>query len=249
MKKLFMRAGLAAGTLGLIIAGAAAFSAFEAHVVNVTATISNATDISTSEITFGNVFPQEILHNPITLSLSSSFLSASNTRASIVDYVLKQKPKCMATDPANAVQFAQVVDVPGAEGGPVTFTCPAGYTEMPLLCPYLSKTSPTQGDTSVPSFHGTTDLASWTDAVSMATEASGQLSTTGATSTTWDIDLHTPCFKGECAQDWDSFVTTANPAVNENASITPEYYEADPADQNVPMGCDLWYEVSGIGQP
>lgn len=38
MKKYLVRAGVAVGTLGLVVAGAAAFSAFEAHVVNVTAT-------------------------------------------------------------------------------------------------------------------------------------------------------------------------------------------------------------------
>ena len=236
MKKILFRAGAALVTLGIVAGGAAAFSAFEAHVVNVTATIENATDISTSQISMGNVFPQEILHNPVTLSLSSSFLSSDNTRATNVDYVIKQKPKCMADDSENPVQFAQVSD--NADG---TFVCPDGYTAMPLLCPYLSKTSPTPGDTSVPSFHGPTDLADWTDAVSTETEATGHLSLTGATSTTWDIDLHTPCFKGECSQDWPSFVTTANPNVTD-----PTVYEADPSLQGQMMGCDLWYEVNGI---
>jgi hypothetical protein len=243
-KKFLFRGGMFLGTLGLVVAGAAAFSAFEAHVVNVTATINNATDISTQAITFGNVFPQEILHNPVTLSLSTSFLSQSNTGASSVDYVLKQKPKCMATDPANPVQFAQVLDVTNPDTKAVTFTCPTGYNAMPLLCPYLSKTSPTAGDTSVLSFHGPTALTDWTDAVSVANQATGHLSIGGTQSTTWDIDLHTPCFKTECAQDWASFVTTANPAVTDPAVIAG--YESDPANKGVAMGCDLWYEVSGI---
>ncbi|MDR3643413.1 MAG: hypothetical protein P4L74_07385 [Candidatus Doudnabacteria bacterium] len=244
MKKLFMRAGLATGTLGLIIAGAAAFSAFEAHVVNVTATISNATDITTSAITFGNVFPQEILHNPVTLALSSSFLSQSNTRATSVDYVIKQKPKCALIPgiTGDLPPYAEVAD--NSDG---TFVCPTGYQAMPLLCPYLSKTSPTEGDTSVPSFHGPTDLASWTDAVSVATEATGHL-TAANPSTTWDIDLHTPCFSGECAQDWNSFVTGANPAVTTTSQpYNTAYYQASSTYQGLPMGCDLWYEVSGIG--
>jgi hypothetical protein len=247
MKKLLMRAGLAAGTLGLVLAGAAAFSAFEAHVVNVTATINNATDITTSQILFGNVFPQEILHNPVTLSLSTSFLSAGNTRANSVNYVIKQKPKCMGmVGTATAGLFAQVVDVSGTTG-PVTFACPTGYVVMPLLCPYLSKTSPTAGDTSVLPFHGPTDLTSWTDSVSSSTEAVGHLSVAGAHSTTWDIDLHTPCFKGQCAQDWDSFVTGANSAVTTTSQpYNTTYYQASSTLAGMPMGCDLWYELTGV---
>lgn len=244
MKKLLIRSGLAVGTLGVILAGAAAFSAFEAHVVNVTATIENATDITTSEITFGNVFPEEVLHSPVTLSLSDSFTSANNTNAQAVDYFIKQKPKCMGIpQTSTSGLFAQVTDVPPAQaGGPITFACPSGYTMMPLLCPYVSKTSPRETDTNVPSFHGPTDLASWTDAVSDQTEAIGHLSKPNALSTTWDIDLHTPCFKGECAQDWDSYVHGVNPNV-----IDPTVYEADPKLQGQAMGCDLWFELYNVG--
>jgi hypothetical protein len=235
MKKLLMRAGLAAGTLGLVLAGAAAFSAFEAHVVNVTATINNATDISTSELTFGNVFPEEILHNPVTLSLSTSFTSTANTRATNVDYVIKQKPKCKLITPNTALPtYAQVT-----ENADHTFVCPGGYQAMPLLCPYLSKTSPNATDTSVPSFHG--PLTGWTDTTSNTYAAVGHLTKTNP-STTWDIDLHTPCFQGECAQDWASYVHTAN------ATADPNAYMADPANQNVQMGCDLWYELTGVNQ-
>jgi hypothetical protein len=241
MKKLLYRTGAVVGTIGIILAGAAAFSAFEAHVVNVTATISNATEISTSALSFGNVFPQEILHNPVTLSLSSSFLSTDNTRATNVDYVIKQKPKCKANDPANQNQYAQVVDVPGISDSPATFACPVGYTAMPLLCPYLSKTSDKATDTNVTSFHGPTDLTSWTDAISEQFAAVGHLSKPGQISTTWDIDLHTPCFRGQCSQDWPAYVHTANPNV-----IDPTVYEADPQYKGAQMGCDLWYEVTGV---
>jgi hypothetical protein len=248
-KKLLWRAGLAAGTLGLVVAGAAAFSAFEAHVVNVTATISNATDVPTTPIVYGNVFPQEIQDQFVTMSLSQSFLSGANTLATNVDYVLKQKPKCG-------------LPVAGTAGGPVTysayeqvtekadgvFICPdANYVMLPLLCPYLSKTSHTQGDISIPAFHGPTALADWTNTVSIANQAVGHLSkggTTSTTSTSWDIDLHTPCFKTECAQDWASFVTTANPSITNPATIAG--YQAEQSLKGQQMGCDLWFEVSGI---
>ena len=81
-----------------IVAGIVGMSAFEAHVVNVTATIENATNIDTTAFTYGTVFPQEILHNPVTLSLSTSF---ANSGALGVDYKIKQKPKCKVIDPAS----------------------------------------------------------------------------------------------------------------------------------------------------
>ena len=249
MKKLMWRVALAAGTVGAVIAGSAAFSAFEAHVVNVTATIANATDISTSALEFGNVFPQEIQHLPVTLSLSQSFLSQDNTGASTVDYMIKQKPKC-------GLPILELKDVIGApvqyskyglvtEDAQGNFSCAdPGYVMLPLLCPYLSKTSPTVGDLSIPAFHGTTTLAAWTDQVSFDTRAIGHLVKGGTQSTTWDIDLHTPCFKGECAQDWAKFVHDANPNVED-----PTAYQADPKLEHQQMGCDLWYEVTGITTP
>jgi hypothetical protein len=93
MKKLLFRSGLAAGTLGLVLAGAAAFSAFEAHVVNVTATISEATEVATDPLQYGTVFPQEILYKNVNIGLSQDFLQSDATSLS---YVLKQKPKCVA---------------------------------------------------------------------------------------------------------------------------------------------------------
>lgn len=94
---------LTGGALLAMVAGVVAVGAFEAHVVNVTATIENATDISATAIAMGNVFPQEVLNNPITLSLSDSFLSKDNTRATNVDYVIKQKPKCICPVPTIGV--------------------------------------------------------------------------------------------------------------------------------------------------
>ena len=60
----------------MIVAGAATFSAFEAHVVNVTARIENALDvpIATTGLDFGTRFPQETPPDqPFSVSLSGSF--------------------------------------------------------------------------------------------------------------------------------------------------------------------------------
>jgi len=50
--------------LGAVIAiagGIAAMSAYEAHVINVTAHIENALSVTPEEMIFGTVFPQEYL--------------------------------------------------------------------------------------------------------------------------------------------------------------------------------------------
>ena len=53
MKKIFL--GL--GALALAIAVVPMFAAFEAHVINVTASIENALYVPLKEIKFGTVFP------------------------------------------------------------------------------------------------------------------------------------------------------------------------------------------------
>lgn len=89
VKKLISRVGLAAGTAGIIVAGAAAFSAFEAHVINVTAKIENALSVPVDEIDFGTVFAQEKLDKTVNIALSDAFISAvtatGTTYANTVD--------------------------------------------------------------------------------------------------------------------------------------------------------------------
>jgi hypothetical protein len=216
-----------------IAIGIVGMSAYEAHVVNVTATIENATLMSSPELAFGTTFPQEILHRPETISLSKSFI---DSEALGVTYKIKQKPKCQNNDPAGDPKFAQVTE--NADGN---FICPEGFSAMPLLCPYLSKTSSNPLDLNVPSFHGTTSLAGWTNAVSEQLKATGEL-TKQAPSTTWDIDLHVPCISGQCAQDWPAYVHAAN------AKANPADYMLDPNNEGDLLGCDLWYEVTGVNR-
>lgn len=236
MKKLLFRAAMATGTLGVIVAGAAAFSAFEAHVVNVTATIAEATTVTTDPLQYGTVFPQEVLLKDVSIGLSQDFLASDATGLS---YVLKQKPKCGLPDGKGGYSdYEQVTE--DANG---VFSCPdTDYVMLPLLCPYLSKTSSFNEDKSISSFHGPIDLASWTDAISTQYQAEGTLNK-DHNSTTWTIDLHAPCFKGQCAQDWASYVKEANPGADPNA------YMADPENRNKQMGCDLWFEVNGVTRP
>lgn len=91
-KKILTRASLGAGTVGVIIAGAAAFSAYEAHIVNVTARIENALLVETTSLAFGTVFPQEYRTDQfVNVGLSGSF--TAQNRLDDVEYVIKQKPK------------------------------------------------------------------------------------------------------------------------------------------------------------
>ncbi len=216
------------------------FAAFEAHVLNVTATIENALFVHPASLEYGTVFPQEYFETSFFITFSSSFSATDQRRDRGVDYVIKQKPECVTPEGTHP-------QVGEDEDG--SFVCPEGSTMMPLLCPYLSKhpdNNPSTGpnannDTSIPAFH---------DPFATSSYAIGRLvkfNTNGTTigndpSDTWTVDLPVPCFGGECAQDWADFVHSQNPAAN------PNDYMADPADEHKFFGCDLWVEVTNIFQ-
>ena len=82
----------------VVVGGVAAMSAYEAHVINVTAHIENALAVTPEEIAFGTVFPQEKLYKPLTVLLSDSFIKED--RVDDVGYVIHQKPK--PRDPEDA---------------------------------------------------------------------------------------------------------------------------------------------------
>lgn len=88
MIKKLIRGGV---ILGAALAAVAGMSAFEAHVINVTAHIENALAVDTYGIDFGTVFPQEYHEEDFTISLSQSF--QDERRVDDVEYVIKQKPK------------------------------------------------------------------------------------------------------------------------------------------------------------
>jgi hypothetical protein len=234
IKKLLSRMAFAGATLAVVVAGAAAFSAFEAHVVNVTATINNALTVpqEATGISFGNIFPEQVAHMPLNVSLSTSFVNEPSVDD--ISYMIRQKPKCQSNDLNAAIQHPQVTE----QG--VVFVCPAGSHLMPLLCPYLSKhlvvgqCNPnlpigTAGAcTGIDAFHG--DINNWTEDTTVATQVTGHLVKGGDVSDNWDIDLHAPCFKGMCAQD----------------NVVPAAYQPDSTLEGQTFGCDLWVEVNGI---
>jgi len=200
-------------------------AAYEAHVINVTAHIENALRVIPSgEMTFGTVFPQEYHEKNIVVTTSESFCAGDQRRVLNIDYKIVQKPKCVN---------------PAGEYAPVdhaTHECPAGYEEMPLLCPYLSKTpahedSPPYDDYGVPAFHDPSDPASI---------ATGTINKDHDLADEWIIDLAVPCFDGMCAQDYVEFVHSYNPDADPNDYMPPAELESSD------FGCDLWIEVTDI---
>ena len=223
---------------GIALVSMPMLAAFEAHVLNVTATIENALFVHPESLEYGTVFPQEYLETSFFITFSQSFSASTQRRDRGVNYVIKQKPECITA----AGTHPQV-----GEDANGNFVCPVGSTMMPLLCPYLSKhpdNFPSTGqnalnDTSIPAFHDPFATSSYALGRLVKFNANG--STIGNDpSDTWTIDLAVPCFDGECAQDWADFVHSHNPAAD------PALYIADPADEHELFGCDLWVEVTSI---
>jgi len=276
MKKFVIRSGISLATVAVVIAGAAAFSAYEAHIVNVTATIENALSVDGGPMAFGMVFPQEYLLKEMNVKLSDSFLATS--RVDDIEYVIKQKPMVKAPcNPNNGetgflgIKVAQAVppciEEPGDPYALITVddsTMPAWqYCEENLpqgapyvynsedeywkhcyipLSNYLSKHGSNLNDTSVDAFHqayiwgenGKSD-------VNPAYIAGGRLSKKdNVISDKWTIDLAVPCFKGECAQDWASFVK------GKNSDATPADFILPQSVKGQTFGTQLWVEVTGI---
>ena len=292
MKKILTRSGLAVATVAIVLAGAAAFSAYEAHIVNVTATIENALSVDTGAMAFGTVFPQEYLVKDMNIQLSDSFKNTG--RVDDVEYVIKQKPMvkapCVPPPPVGflGIKVAQAtpppvsIPCPDAPGDPYatvymvngqpTYIQPigTGVTSMPAwqyceenlpanapytydatnkywdycfipLSNYLSKHGSNPNDVSVDAFHQAYVWNNGVSDVNPAYIASGRLSKQdGVTSDDWKIDLAVPCFQGECAQDWASFVNKYN------ASATPASFILPQGVKGQTFGTQLWVEVTNI---
>ena len=202
--------------LVVVAGGMAALSAYEAHVINVTAHIENALSVDAYEIDFGTVFPQEYVEKYFTISLSDSFLKED--RVDDVDYIIAQKPKCKIW----SVQDPTVCKV---------------YYEN--LCSFLSKLN-IEEDEDEGDFENDDDADSYYQEGGVGVcsppdkpccigpdEASGRLAKSEFdTEDSWTIDLKVPPIKGTVGQDWP-----------EDCPIID--FEAD-------YGCDLWVEVTGI---
>jgi len=223
-----------------VAVGVVGMSAFEAHVINVTAMIENALQVNTEPIQFGTVFPQEAIDREINIALSSSFQAEG--RVDDVNYVIRQKPKCQLVTTEDLPEFGRVIEVNGE------FVCAdeANYDMLPVLCPFLSKHEMTQEDPEndglgINAFHG--PISGWNLQNTLDTQVAGRLAKSDNDyDDTWKIDFRVPCFKDECAQDWDTFVSTNNPD-----AVAAEYILPNELEHEL-FGCDLWIEVSDVSR-
>lgn len=213
------------GAVLVIAAGVAALSAWEAHVVNVTAKIENALRISSpvdGKLSFGTVFPQEYLTKPLWITSSQSFCDSAQRRVLNIDYKIVQKPKPIWPKPIACTQPYQTVEEARTycHQNPNDLNCC-----YPTLCPYLSKL-PKYIDPKPYTDYGITAFHNPNDPSSVAT---GTINKDYDLADEWVIDLAVPCFKGMCAQEWGH----------------PDW-ELDPALESKTFGCDLWVEVTDI---
>jgi hypothetical protein len=77
---------LVLGALMMTVSGVAAVSAYEAHVVNVTAHIENALDVDPDFIDFGTVFPEEWFTREVYIGTSNSFCEPDQLRAKSIKF-------------------------------------------------------------------------------------------------------------------------------------------------------------------
>ena len=252
---------IALGLVALVAvaAGVAGLSAFEAHVINVTAKIENALQVSAEALDFGTVFPQEHLAKTVDVALSSSFLAED--RVDDVNYFIRQKPKCGLTNEdgtqligPTATGHVVVGDNPATPGvveeyyidcGPAPLDptgqpLPGVWGVLPSLCEYISKEGDDDNDRTTPSFHTPWQVV---DGVVRGLDTNGRLAKSeNDTSDTWTIDLAVPCFGDHCAQDWADFVHGINPNVN------PDDYVLNQNLEHKVFGCDLWIEVTNVSE-
>ena len=263
--------GLGLVALVAMTAGVVGLSAFEAHVINVTAQIENALQIATKVIPFGTVFPQEELDREFRIQLSDSFVRAD--RVDDVEYIIRQKPKCGVTSEdgevldgptwTGHVVVTQVLDESGQViGYTSSIDCeqdrpkevdpsPAGDLDfylLPSLCEYLSKHEITEDGQEtnndkkdVPAFHKPWVIDANGNIV--WNEAEGRLAKSAPDFfDIWNIDLKVPCFGDHCAQDWDKFVTDINPSASSTQYIQPI------GNEHKIFGCNLWIEVTEVSE-
>lgn len=206
-----------------VLTGVTLLSAFESHIVNVTAHIENALRVHSTGYNFGTVFPQEKFTGDGTFQFqvetSDSFCAPTQTRVTDIDYKIVRKPKPI--DPADHQYcYDHRNDA----------TKPADYHQRcyPSMCAALSAhplfPTPTN-DTGFDSFTDPETVIGTGHLHKMLVPGGQPDNKTDI----WELDLNVPCFKGQCAQDW-----------------THPGYELDPQFEGSTFGCDYWVEVTNI---
>lgn len=195
----------------LVISAVGAVAFIFANSIQVSATnvtIDENLTVSPGVISFETTFPGDVRFQPLDISLSSTFLRTVNKDD--VEYKIIQKPKPRKDTSWNRAYCKKN---------------PLDYSKCyPSLCPYLSKEpdGAPANDTGVPAFH---------DPNASTSIAYGRLAKSDHdTEDHWTIDLHTPCFRGECDQ----------------ANTISYAYQLDPKLHGQTFGCDLVVEITKI---
>ena len=210
----------------IVVSGVAALSAYEAHVINVTAKIENALRIipPNNDFAFGTVFPQEYFQKSLIVTTSDSFCETDQTRVLQIDYKIVQKPKPIWPIPVECTAL-----YPDATLDEARAYCHANPTDLdccyPSLCPYLSKLLRDED----PEPYTDYGVAAFHDPNEPSSIATGTIHKYYDLWDEWLIDLNVPCFEGMCAQEWTHYG-----------------WELDPNLESETFGCDLWLEVTGI---
>jgi len=233
----------------IVTGGVAAMSAWEAHVINVTATIENGLTVTPDEIAFGTVFPQEEIDRNIDIALSTSFLEED--RVDDICYRIEQKPKVKVWDgnpegdPWKVVTIGSFNDFAWKYclknlpvNSPIVYN-PTDeyytYCYVPLAN-YLSKhKDPAEvsetSDIEIDAPHYAYTWCGDESSLNSAAIASGTLSKkAGDIIDRWVIDLKVPCFEGMCDED---------------PLMGPQWWVDRDAESEV-FGTDLWIEVYDV---
>lgn len=263
---------LSLGALAAVMIALPMFSAFEAHVINVTAAIENALSVPVTPISFGTVFPQEHLNKKLPVTLSQSFMDERD--ANDVEYIIRQKPKCGVTsnngtvlvgptwtghvvvekvlENGQVVGYTHTIDC--EQDRPATVETPGPYL-LPSLCEYISKhpdgvndeAGVSTNDGSLNSFHKPFTINQQTGAI-VWNDTRGRLAKSDLdTKDTWTIDLAVPCFGGFCAQDWLQFVRDITGNQDMTLAQANEFVQSMDNEHKV-FGCNLWVEVTGVSR-
>jgi len=225
-----------------VAVGVVGMSAYEAHIINVTAQIENALSVTPDDIMFGTVFPQESIDKSVRVALSGSFIDEE--RVDDINYVIRQKPKCIRTEQASQdlPMYGRVTE----EGDVFVCVDDDDYDILPVLCPFLSKHEITEEEVEndsegINAFHG--PISGWDLQDTLGTQVAGRLAKSEQdTEDVWNIDFRVPCFEGMCAQDWAAFVELNNPGAVAADYILPAELEHEM------FGCDLWIEVTEVSR-
>lgn len=214
-------------TLSLIavVGGITAMSAFESHIINVTAHIENALRVHSTAYDFGTVFPQENFNGnnsyEFSIETSDSFSDPGQTRVLNIDYTITRKPKPI--DPSDHEYcYSHRNDNP--KPADYYTRCYASMCASMSAHPIFPVNDPK--DAGFDSYTNP-DTVIGTGTLHKKVILSDPLPDNKFD--IWNLDLSVPCFKGECAQDWN------HPG-----------YEIDPTQEGKTFGCDLWVEVNKI---